>query len=115
MSEIQLVRPQQTPIVFLSTGAVSAIGNTASATHDALIKKQSGIRLATPEDIAQLQQIENITGKTKSEVSKALYGSGVMALIDYPLTNVDRADDRFNQLAQMATYEALEQSRLLED
>lgn len=114
MSE-RLVRPQQTPMVFLGAGAISAVGRTAQETHQALITQQSGIRLATPDDITQLKQIEKITGKSASEVFEGLYKSGVMALIEYPLMNVDGADDRFIQLAQMAIHEALEQSWLLED
>jgi 3-oxoacyl-(acyl-carrier-protein) synthase len=109
MSE-RLVRPQQTPMVFLGAGAISAVGRTAQETHQALITQQSGIRLATPDDITQLKQIEKITGKSASEVFEGLYKSGVMALIEYPLMNVDGADDRFIQLAQMAIHEALEQS-----
>jgi 3-oxoacyl-[acyl-carrier-protein] synthase II len=115
MSEKFLVRPQQTPIVFLGAGAISAAGKTAQETHDALIAQRSGIRIARPEDITQLAQMEKITGKSALEIFEALYKSGVMALIGSELIWVERKDDRFMQLADISTREALEASGILED
>ena len=114
MSEI-FVRTQQTPLVFIGSWSVSAIWKTAQVTHKALLEKRSGIREIGLGDIYPVPYIAEISGKSEADILQALYVSGVMALIDFPLEGTSKDDDRFIQLAQMSSREALENSWILED